>query len=189
MALETEDSLHPLMGLALGGDAKAYHRVLKALRPILSRYFNRRLGDGQSDDLVQQTLITIHEKRHTYDKDRPFLPWVMAVARHKLIDEIRRTKRRVFVTLEDDLQADDFNDALCSKRDLAALLAHLPKDQARMIHLSKIDEQPLEDVSKAMDKSLSAIKVGIHRGLIKLKALVGDAPSLSSTKVEQLHEN
>ena len=76
-----------LMAAAQSGDA-AYHRLLTEAAARLRRYFDRRLPPGVVDDAVQDTLLAVHRKRHTYDPARPFEHWLLAVARHKWIDPV-----------------------------------------------------------------------------------------------------
>ncbi|MGZ3297944.1 MAG: sigma-70 family RNA polymerase sigma factor [Asticcacaulis sp.] len=161
------------MRAALGGDARAYRDLLSALRPWLLSYFRRRLH-GDVEDLVQMTLLSLHEKRHTYDAQSPFLPWIAAVARHKLIDHVRKTGRHIHVELDEDLAGEggDLPPAL-AVRDIEVLLANLPSDQARAIRLHKLQELSVEEVSAATGKSASNVKVLVHRGLKKLQTLVG----------------
>jgi len=167
------------MRAALGGDAAAYRALLGNLRPWLVSYFRRRLKGADSEDLVQMTLLSLHEKRHTYDPASPFLPWIAAVARHKLIDYVRKSGKRVHVELDDDIVGDDSGalPADLARRDVEVLLAQLPRDQARIISLHKLQELSIDEVSATTGKSPAAVKVAIHRGLKKLQALVGGKPA------------
>jgi RNA polymerase sigma-70 factor (ECF subfamily) len=162
-----------LMRSAQAGDAAAYRALLEALRPWLVAYFRRRLMGTEGEDLVQMTLLSLHEKRHTYDPGSPFLPWISAVARHKLIDFVRKSGRQVHVELNEELGLEDGMQPDLAARDVAVLLAQLPKDQARIIKLHKLDGLSVEEVAGQTGKSASAVKVTVHRGLKKLQSLVG----------------
>ncbi|HVZ29616.1 MAG TPA: sigma-70 family RNA polymerase sigma factor [Asticcacaulis sp.] len=159
------------MRASLGGDAKAYRTLLQGLRPWLVFYFRRRLKGSDGEDLVQMTLLSLHEKRHTYDPNAPFLPWIAAVARHKLIDFVRKSGRHIDVELDETIEG-DLPDEL-ARRDVEVLLAALPKDQAEIVKLHKLDELSVDEVSAATGKSPSAVKVTVHRALKKLQAMVG----------------
>ena len=159
---------------AQGGDAKAYRALLAALRPWLLSYFRRRLPGADVEDLVQMTLLSLHEKRHTYDPGSPFLPWIAAVARHKLIDHVRKTGRHVHVELDEELEGSGSDlPAELAARDVEALLKTLPAEQARAIRLHKLKDLSVEEVSAATGKSASNVKVMVHRGLKRLQAMVG----------------
>ena len=77
------------MAAAQRGDASAYHRLLSEVAIWLRRYYARRLPPAMIDDTIQDTLIAVHEKRHTYDPSRPFGAWLAAIARYKWIDALR----------------------------------------------------------------------------------------------------
>lgn len=175
MATYNTEDWQRWMAAAQGGDAKAYRTLLSALRPWLLSYFRRRLPGADVEDLVQMTLLSLHEKRHTYDPASPFMPWIAAVARHKLIDLVRKTGRHVHVELDEDLMGDGGDlPAELAARDVEALLKALPADQARAIRLHKLNDLSVDEVSAATGKSASNVKVLVHRGLKKLQSLVGN---------------
>src|SRR3978361_2513588 len=94
------------MRLAVTGDRLAYHSLLKAVTPVLRAAARRGLARAgqpadQSEDIVQDILLAVHLKRHTWDANAPFAPWLFAIARNKLIDALRRRGRRVFVNIDD----------------------------------------------------------------------------------------
>ena len=103
---EREDEWTGLMRSAISGDSAAYHRLLKAVTPVLRAAARRGLARAgqpvdQSEDIVQDILLAVHLKRHTWDASAPFAPWLFAIARNKLIDALRRRGRRVFVNIDD----------------------------------------------------------------------------------------
>src|SRR2546429_3356035 len=94
------------MRSAIAGDSAAYHRLLRAVTPVLRAAARRGLARAgqpvdQSEDIVQDILLAVHLKRHTWDANAPFAPWLFAIARNKLIDSLRRRGRRVFVNIDD----------------------------------------------------------------------------------------
>src|SRR5271168_653646 len=88
---------------ALAGDAAAYRMLLTGLTRHLRGYYARRLDPAAAEDAVQESLIAIHARRATYDPAQPFTAWVYGIARYKLIDEFRRSKRRATVPLDDSI--------------------------------------------------------------------------------------
>ena len=103
---EREDEWTGLMRSAISGDDAAYHRLLRAVTPVLRAAARRGLTRAgqpadQSEDIVQDILLAVHLKRHTWDANAPFAPWLFAIARNKLIDALRRRGRRVFVNIDD----------------------------------------------------------------------------------------
>src|ERR1700759_1468746 len=94
------------MRSAISGDSAAYHRLLKAIAPVLRAATRRGLARSgqpvdQSEDIVQDILLAVHLKKHTWDANQPFAPWLFAIARNKLIDALRRKGRRTFVNIDD----------------------------------------------------------------------------------------
>lgn len=157
-----------LMAAAQAGDAFAYRRLLGALRPWLLRYYARRLPPGVVEDAVQDAMIAVHDKRHTYDATRPFGPWLAAIARYKWIDRLRAMKRGATVALPDDLAVGDHESAVTSASVLKSLLGELKPAQSEAIRLVKLEGLSIEEASALTGQSSSLIKVNIHRGLARL---------------------
>lgn len=167
----TEDRLKELMLASLDGDAVAYRKMLGELSDHLKRYFRRRLHDslsGQLDDLVQETLIAVHAKRMTFDRERAVTAWVYAIARYKLVDHIRRSKYASHIPIDDvsDFLADERSQE--STSDLTVMLDTLPERTKQLIHRVKVEGQSVAEAAAATGMSESAVKVAIHRGLKSL---------------------
>jgi RNA polymerase sigma-70 factor, ECF subfamily len=170
----SEPELKALMLSALDGDARAYRRLLEALRAGLGSYFARRLraDPGQVEDLVQETLIAIHTKRATFDRGQLVSAWVFAIARYKLIDHYRRRGRREFVPLEDDrgLFTPDESAAVEARWDVERGLASLPYPTRDLVSSVKLREEPVAEVAHRTGMSETAVKVAVHRGFHRLAA-------------------
>lgn len=166
------------MTAAQRGDAIAYRRLLNEIQPWLSRYYARRLPPGSVEDAVQDALVAIHTKRHTYDPARPFGPWLSAVARHKWIDRLRSMGRNQTDMLNEDIAVPDHESAVTSANVLARLLGGLKPAQAEAIRLVKLQGFSIEEASSLTGQSESLVKVNIHRGLARLSREIqesGDA--------------
>ncbi|MBM4244134.1 MAG: hypothetical protein FJ148_10005 [Deltaproteobacteria bacterium] len=73
------------MARAQSGDGEAYRRLLESVASDLRSSFRRRIRDVQEvEDLVQETLLTVHRARRTWDPARPLEPWLYAIARNSL---------------------------------------------------------------------------------------------------------
>jgi len=166
------------MAAAQAGDANAYRTLLTELIPWLRRYFVRRLPSAMSEDAVQDVLMAVHEKRHTYDPSRPFGPWLAAIARYKWIDRLRALSVEATEPLDDNLSVPDHEEAVVAGSTFHDLLARLKPAQAEAIRLVKVEGYSVEEASQATGQSVSLIKVNIHRGIKRLTSLVlkaGDA--------------
>jgi len=169
----SEDELKAWMVMGLGGDAGAHAALLRALVPLLHAFYRRRMRGAEEDveDLVQETLIAVHERRASYDRDRPFTAWFYAVARHQMVDHFRR--RKVHVPLEDVeaiLAGEGFEDAISARMDVDRLLDTLSPKQARAIRDTHVDGKSVAEAAQAAGIGESDVKVSVHRGL---KALAG----------------
>lgn len=167
----SESQLRTSLILSLRGDAGAYHDFLKVLTGHLRAYFRRRLFQRPDDveDLVQETLLAVHNKRHTYDADQPLTAWIHAIARYKFIDLLRAHSAREDLNdpLDDELLLflETTNDAFEAKKDVEKLLMELPERQRRPIVHVKLEGLSVAETAQRTGMSESAIKVGIHRGL------------------------
>jgi RNA polymerase sigma-70 factor (ECF subfamily) len=175
IAAETE--LRALMVRALGGDGPAYAELLRKLQGHLRAYYLRRLGRAaDAEDLLQETLIAMHTRRSTYDPSRPLTAWVYAIARYKLIDYFRRTKRQAEEPLDDPDILFGTADANAAEAalDVDRLLHKLPPRTQRLIRDVKIEGLSTAEAAARHGMSESAVKVGVHRGLKTLAGQVGD---------------
>ncbi|MGE5721529.1 MAG: sigma-70 family RNA polymerase sigma factor [Sphingomonadales bacterium] len=169
----SEDQLKRWMLGGLDGDAEAHIALLRALAPMLRSFFGRRLGGASDDveDLVQETLMAIHMRRGTYDRARPFVAWAYAVARYKMVDHFRRSRRAVPLEgLEDILVAEGFEDASGARMDIDRLLGGISAKQARVIRATKVDGLSIAETAQASGLSEADVKVSVHRGLKALTA-------------------
>ena len=166
-----EERLRSLMLQSLTGDATAYRMFLDELTARLRSYLRRWLGGlpDEVEDLLQELLLAVHNKRHTYDPNQPLTAWVQAIARYKLVDLLRRRSRGDVLTdpLDEDDQvfATTANDAAEAQYDVAKLLRGLPDRQRLPILYVKIEGASVTDTAVRTGMSESAVKVGIHRGL------------------------
>ncbi|WP_117192364.1 sigma-70 family RNA polymerase sigma factor [Rhizobium terrae] len=166
----SEEALKALMLLSLDGDEAAYRRLLTALRVLLVGYYSRRMGaatKADMEDLVQETLLALHSRRSTYDRDRLFTAWFFSIARYKLIDHHRgRGRRRLAETeLDEKIESGFSEEALTARLDVERLLDGLSPKQQDLIRQVKLEGQSIADTASLTGQSESAVKVSIHRAL------------------------
>lgn len=170
-----EALLRGLMIDGLDGDAGAHAALLRLLVPLLRGFCRRRASGGDDDieDLVQETLIAVHTRRATYDRDRAFTAWLFAIARYKMVDHFRRQRRLQPIDgLEDLLVAEDFEAEAIARLDIDDLLAGLPPKQAQMIRATRIEGLSVVEAAEAGGIGQSDVKVSVHRGLKTLIARI-----------------
>jgi len=174
----SEDRLRDLLVRGLAGDAPAYHACLKELSAYLRAFLRRRLArlPDEVEDLVQETLLAVHNQRHTYDVDQPLTAWVHGIARYKLVDLLRRRAVREALNdpLDDELDvfASSDTEAADARRDVAKLLERLPDRQRLPIIRMKLEGLSVTETARLTGMSESAVKVGVHRGLKALAAMI-----------------
>jgi len=178
----SEERLRQLLIRGLAGDAQAYHAFLQELSAHLRAFLRKRLArlPDEVEDLVQESLLAIHNQRHTYDAGQPLTAWVHAIAKYKLVDLLRRRANRDLLTdpLDDefDFASSADSEAAEARRDLGKLLGQLPDRQRLPIVHMKLGGLSVAEAARVTGMSESAVKVGVHRGLKALAAMArGDA--------------
>jgi len=178
---ERADEWTGLMRSAMAGDGTAYHRLLKAITPVLRALARRGLARAgqspdQAEDVVQDILLSVHLKRHTWDVSAPFAPWLFAIARNKLIDALRRRGRRVFVNIDDfaETMPETEKGETASPAEVAARLDTLPTRQREVLRSIAVDSASIKDTAEKMAISEGAVRVALHRGLATLAARLKD---------------
>ena len=174
----SEERLRGLLVRGLAGDALAYHAFLKELTGHLRAFLRKRCArlPEEVEDLVQESLLAVHNQRHTYDLGQPVTAWVYAIARYKLIDLLRRRSRTDVLNdpldEENELLISSDNEAAEARRDVAKLLEDLPDRQRVPIIHMKIEGLSVTETARRTGMSESAVKVGVHRGLKTLAAKI-----------------
>jgi RNA polymerase sigma-70 factor (ECF subfamily) len=160
------------------GDQDAYASLLVLLTSTTRRFARARLGDVHwIDDVVQETLLTVHRARHTYDPARPFAPWFYAIASSRLIDAVRRERRITQRELPRDPELDvaeaPAGDPDIDVEAIRAAVRSLPDRQRDVIKGLKFRDESVRDVATRMNMTISAVKVTAHRGYRTLRKLLG----------------
>lgn len=174
--------LHALFLQGLTGDEAAYRDFLQVTATHLRAFLRRRLSrwPDEVEDLLQESLLAIHNQRMTYDTSAPLTAWLYAIAKYKLIDWLRRHARREMQndTLDDknELFSTTDADANEAQRDLGKLLALLPEQQRAAIMHTKIDGWSVRETAVALKISEALVKVAVHRGLKALAEKLRDKP-------------
>lgn len=164
-----------LMNAAMDGDAGAYRRLLENITPLIRatamracRRFAAPLSEVE--DAVQETLIAIHLKRHTWRRGEPLGPWIGAIARNKLIDALRRRTRRAEIeidTLVQELPAPTAEDP-AANQDIERILQTLPERDRRIVHAVSIEGYSMREAGQILDMNEGAVRVALHRALKRL---------------------
>lgn len=175
--------LERLMAAAQSGDEEAYTSLLESVAPRVRQIVRRQRGfAGPEDveDLVQDVLLSLHVARATYDPGRPFMPWLMAIARNRLADGARRYVRKAAHEVAVDDLAVTFASAAANTthegagdtRVLKEAVGALPPGQRQAIELLKLRELSLKEAAAATGVSSGALKVATHRAMSALRRIL-----------------
>src|SRR5215470_580564 len=168
-----------LMVRAQDGDRRAYRALLEDMTPYLRALAARCFkASGDIEDAVQDVLLTVHAIRHTYDPGRPFGPWLVAIANRRIIDRLRRQirarSREIELSDQHETFSSDaanlhFDDAFADAAALHAAIATLAPEQRLAINLLKLKDMSLKEAALASGRSVSALKVAVHRAIKLLR--------------------
>lgn len=167
------------MRSALAGDELAYADFLKVAAARVRGLAHRKLapnGSVGAEDIVQETLLAVHIKRHTWRTSEPILPWLMTIARYKTIDAFRRNGMRRTVDIDDvaDLLAapEPANDPV-PRRELEAAIDGLSEGQKKVVRAIALDGNTIRETAGAMQMKETAVRVAFHRGLSAIATKFG----------------
>jgi RNA polymerase sigma-70 factor (ECF subfamily) len=165
------------MQAAIAGDEAAYRRFLAELAPVLRALARRglarsRRSEADSEDLVQETLLAIHLKRHTWDSSRPIGPWIRAIARNKLVDSLRRRGSRIDIPIEglEDILPAEENKPPVETGDVERYVTALPPRQREVLRCILREEISIRETAARLQITEGAVRVALHRGLTLIAA-------------------
>jgi len=164
------------MKQALSGDNRAYALLLGETSRLLKPFLSKRLSSGSDiDDLLQEILISVHKARHTYDGNRPYKPWVYAIAVFRLKDFLRihyadQLHHAVELSEVEDYLLDPVTETVVSYESISGEVNKLPDKQATILRLMHHDGYTAKEIATKIGMNESAVKVAAHRAYKILKA-------------------
>ncbi|MDK1378391.1 MULTISPECIES: sigma-70 family RNA polymerase sigma factor [unclassified Sinorhizobium] len=171
-----DGDLARLFRTALGGDEKAYGDFLHEAAALVRAWARRRIVFAGLDpeDIVQETLLAIHVKRHTWSNDRPVKPWLYAIARHKLVDAMRRHGRHARIELsevENELATEETETA--RDWEIGRALETLTPGQRSVVTAISVEGRTIAETARSLDMKETAVRVALHRGLAAIARRFG----------------
>lgn len=164
-----------LMRAGNAGDAQSYRRLLLQLTPVLRAAARRGLAgaglaDTDAEDVVQETLLAVHLKRQSWDENALFGPWLRAVARHKMVDALRRRGRHINLPIDDfaAVLSDGDHEPSFVVADVDRHLPSLPAKQREVVRAIAIDGASIGETADRLSMSKGSVRVTLHRGLAAL---------------------
>jgi RNA polymerase sigma-70 factor (ECF subfamily) len=183
---------------ALKGDAEAFSNLIEAYQDPVYHLCYRMLGDPvEAEDAAQETFLRAFQGLTRYDNQRPFSTWLLSIAAHYCIDQIRR-RRYTALSYDEIPQLDPPDHApgpesvmVVNENQLQvqSLLARLnPQDRAAIVMLYWY-EFSYEEIAEALSLSLSAVKSRLHRARRELAELWMKYTSHSIERERTCHES
>jgi RNA polymerase sigma-70 factor (ECF subfamily) len=176
MMAEQGDLWGQLLAAANAGDARAYAKFLQTVTPVL-RGIVRAKGDSFGaagcEDVLQEVLLAIHLKRHTWDSGSPVRPWLYAITRYKVIDAFRARGRKSDVPIDDfvDVLAADAGPDPTEAADMAKMIGMLDGRSATIIRKIGLEGVSVAEMGAELTMSEGAVRVALHRALKTLAIL------------------
>ena len=171
-----EVELARLMRAAIAGDEKAYGDFLQRAACLVRNFARRKIVRGGTDpeDIVQEVLLAIHLKRHTWRQNAPVTPWLYAIANYKIIDAFRRRGRRVEIEIGEI--AETFaapEPETISDREIGRALQTLAPGQRSVVAAVSVDGRSISETAASLGMSETAVRVALHRGLTAIARRIG----------------
>ena len=171
-----EVELARLMRAAIAGDEKAYGDFLRRAACLVRNFARRKIVHGGTDpeDIVQEVLLAIHLKRHTWRQNAPVTPWLYAIANYKIIDAFRRRGRRVEIEIGEI--AETFaapEPETISDREIGRALQTLAPGQRSVVAAVSVDGRSISETAASLGMSETAVRVALHRGLTAIARRIG----------------
>jgi RNA polymerase sigma-70 factor (ECF subfamily) len=176
---ELEEKMAALMRAALKGDEVAYAAFLRMGADAAHRVVRHRLASYSAvspEDVVQETLLAIHLKRHTWRVGDPILPWFMSITRYKIVDACRRQRVRISVPIDDlsdVLATPDSGSEGADGRQIERAVDTLSEGQKKVVRAIAIEGRSIRETATALDMKETAVRVAFHRGLSAIAAKFG----------------
>jgi RNA polymerase sigma-70 factor (ECF subfamily) len=182
----TVDSAHDqqlarLLIRAQDGDQAAYEKFLREASVVLRAFLSKRMAatSDRVEDVLQDTLLTVHRARHSFLLGRPVGPWLYAICEYRMIEFFRRHRRIERNEISSGLQAIDAADEPVQQQDeglgtlIYEALAKLPHKQRAIIEFLKVKDLSVKDVAMQTGMSESAVKITAFRGYEAIRKMLG----------------
>ena len=172
-----------LMSLFQGGDENAYIELVNRYKDKLINFIFNYLGDFESsEDVVQETMIKLYQKKHYYKEIAKFSTWLYTIAKNLANTELRKRKQRK-TTLLSQFSKDDKTYELPSndpepgqeiQTDIVNKIIRNAVDQLSekfkiVIVLRDIQGLSYEDISEIINVPIGTVKSRINRARLQLQ--------------------
>lgn len=170
------DDWGTLLAAANSGDSRAYAAFLRTITPVMRGIVRAKaggLGEAICEDVLQEVLLAVHLKRHTWQVGAPVRPWLYAIARYKVVDAFRARGGKVEVPIEDfdEILAAEAGPDPTEAADMAKMIGLLDDRSGRLVRMIGIEGSSAAEAGQALNMTEGAVRVALHRAFKTLAAL------------------
>jgi RNA polymerase sigma-70 factor (ECF subfamily) len=167
------------MAAAQCGDRVAYESLLRDCVISIQRIARtKRVPADRIDDVVQETLLTVHQARHTFDPTRSFGAWLHVIAERRAIDLLRRAAKHGAREVHAPLAYENYLDEVEADRQnkvevppgLRDEVARLPPRQREAVQHLILEDRSLAEAAAVTGRTTGSLKVNLHRALKALRS-------------------
>ncbi len=171
--------LDGLFAAGLAGDRIAYQRFLEEVARLMRAFLIRKMGAGAAadvEDVVQDVLIAVHTKRHSWRPDKPVTAWLFAIAKYKAIDHWRSNSRHAHLDIADfeAVLGDSHAEPVILDHELERAVGALSGRSRQVVSEISLKGKSISDTATRLGISEGAVRVAFHRGLATLSARFKD---------------
>lgn len=175
---ETTVELKRMLLAGLAGDGAAYANFLNQLSPILRRVIGLKVPLADVEDVLQDVLISIHKARHTYDGERPLMPWVMAITSFRITDYLRKTYSQMRHQQVDIADYENILESVTEthgeSESIDEMLSGIGPREQNIIALMHVEGYTAKEVGSQLGMQESAVKVAAHRAMKRIRERFGN---------------
>lgn len=165
--------LSDLMRAGIGGDQSAYAQFLTQIVPMIKPMVAKKITSADVEDVLQEILISIHKARHTFDGERPILPWLIAIARFRIADYLRKHYAQMRHKIADVEELEnilaDVTDETSNNESIDEMLEDVAPQNKEILTMMHVQGYTAKEVAERIGMNESAVKVAAHRAIKKIR--------------------
>jgi RNA polymerase sigma-70 factor (ECF subfamily) len=186
---ENSDEDRELVRRCQNGDDQAFEALVRKYQQSLFKVICHNVGRRDDvEDIAQKIFFKVYFTLRRFDNNRPFFPWLYRIAVNQCYDEMRRSRRRRWITfsdlnlqdsenLENFLKGEETVNPLPEDRQelhdlLYSMLDRLPEKQRRALVLRDLEDVPYERMAEIMGCTEQAARLKVFRARIRLRNLM-----------------
>jgi RNA polymerase sigma-70 factor (ECF subfamily) len=160
------------------GHLDGFDEFYTLVSPVVRRFLRARIADAsRAEDLVQETFLRLHQARHTYDPAYPVRPWLLAIARHTWLMDMRTRSRRPQATepIDDRLAAKTMGEAerLAQRDEVERALGELKSGGRVPVVMHHVWGYSFAEIAKRTGVNEATAKLRSSRAMKTLRRVLG----------------